>query len=86
MLAKLKKWLLKKPKRSERAIDRAVRLKKDIIISYISESGVFSQRLVSSLSIRKSKAGNELVTGFCHLRGEFRSFRVDRIVEMEVIE
>ena len=63
-------------------IERAIEFKKTILISYFSSSqGAMTFRKVHPQKIVKEKGCVKLL-GFCHLRQQDRSFRLDRIFEL----
>ncbi len=64
-------------------IEQAIEFKKTILISYFSSSqGAMTFRKVNPQRIVKEKGQMKLL-GFCHLRGEDRSFRLDRILRLD---
>ncbi|MFJ5294524.1 WYL domain-containing protein [Streptomyces sp. NPDC088348] len=59
-----------------RSIDR----QHAITITYLDEDGTESLRTIEPFDVRTTKAGRIQVRAMCRLRGEARSFYVDRIV------
>jgi predicted DNA-binding transcriptional regulator YafY len=53
-----------------------------LLVRYVSASGEETQRTVTPLSVGANRGCTYLVA-MCHLRNEQRSFRLDRIVEMD---
>ena len=69
-------------KKSISVIEEAIEFKKTILISYFSAAqGAVTFRKVNPQKIVKEKGQMKLV-GFCQLRGEARSFRLDRILRL----
>ncbi len=58
---------------------RAIKARQRLTISYIDLNGTESHRDIRPLALEKSSRLSTLVA-FCEARGDFRSFRVDRIV------
>ena len=72
----------KKIKEHLSLIERAIEFKKTILISYFSSSqGAMTFRKVHPQKIVKEK-GRVKLLGFCHLRQQDRSFRLDRIFDL----
>lgn len=67
------------------AIRRSIRSKNKINISYADENGDQTKRTIRPLAMA-SFAPVWLVMGWCELRNDFRSFRLDRIEEMDILE
>ena len=66
-------------------VQKAIDLNTKLKIRYFSLSRAdVSEREVSPKSIKEEKSKRFLV-GFCHLRNEERSFRLDRILHMEML-
>ena len=63
-------------------IEEALQCGRKLLLRYVSASGEETRRTVTPLSVATSGAYIYLVA-MCHLRNEQRSFRLDRIVEME---
>lgn len=51
-------------------------------LAYCDASGHRSQRVVSCASVRMSASGETYLRARCHLRDDWRSFRLDRIAEV----
>ena len=70
-------------------IDRAIRTGKDIEIEYVKYDGTRSRRRVSNISYCNDYEDygyeNDHISGFCHLRGEDRHFKIDRIQSIRVL-
>lgn len=70
-------------------IDRAIRTGKDIEIVYVKYDGTRSRRRVSNISYCNDYEDygyeNDHISGFCHLRGEDRHFKIDRIQSIRVL-
>lgn len=70
-------------------IDRAIRTGKDIEIVYVKYDGTRSRRHVSNISYCNDYEDygyeNDHISGFCHLRGEDRHFKIDRIQSIRVL-
>ncbi len=70
----------------EAALRRAIERGAKVEIVYVSaRDGEMRRRVVEPRRLFEG-AGRLYVSAFCHLRGEERSFRVDRIVEVRVLE
>ena len=65
-------------------IRAAIRDGKNLRIRYVSY-GIESERVVTPIEIQRRYDRFYLI-GFCHLRNDERNFRVDRIVEIKVIQ
>ena len=63
---------------------RAIREQRKVRISYSNESGIASQRVIWPFAISYFDA-QRLIVSWCELRGAFRTFRTDRMVEAEVL-
>lgn len=51
------------------------------LIEYVDVDGVVSEREIAPITIERGrKRGVFLITAYCHLRGENRTFRSDRIL------
>jgi len=70
-------------------IDRAIRTGRDIEIEYVKYDGTRSRRRVSNISYCNDYEDygyeNDHISGFCHLRGEDRHFKIDRIQSIRVL-
>jgi len=67
------------------AIRRCIRNKNKIHISYADEKGDQTKRVIRPLAMA-SFAPVWLVLGWCELRIDFRSFRLDRIESIEILD
>lgn len=54
-----------------------------VLISYMKENGESSTRTIAPAEVRQSKAGHWYVRAYDLLRGDKRSFRLDRITTLE---
>lgn len=70
-------------------IDKVIRTGKDIEIEYVKYDGTRSRRRVSNISYCNDYENygyeNDHISGFCHLRGENRHFKIDRIQSIRVL-
>lgn len=66
-------------------IKQALRDRRHLWLVYDSESGGRTERIVRPLGVRETGRGIVLVA-HCLLRDALRHFRVDRIVEMEIVD
>lgn len=70
-------------------IEKAIRLGKDIEIEYVKYDGTRSKRRVSNISFCNEYGAygyeNDHISGYCHLRGEQRHFKIDRIQSIRVL-
>jgi DNA polymerase III subunit epsilon len=64
-------------------IEQAVRTHSALRIRYVGSDGKQSERLVQPSKITLREQATYLVA-FCHLKGEERTFRLDRIVELRI--
>jgi DNA polymerase III epsilon subunit family exonuclease len=62
-------------------IEQAIRTRNSVKIRYAGSDGKISVRVVQPIKVTLSAQATYLV-GYCHLRREERSFRLDRIVEL----
>jgi len=58
---------------------------KRYLISYEAESGQRTERQIDLLGISASHGDATCLRAFCHLRGEERTFRSDRIVSAVLV-
>jgi DNA polymerase-3 subunit epsilon len=65
-------------------IEEALKCGRKLLLCYVSASGEETQRTVTPLSVATS-GGYIYLVAMCHLRHEQRSFRLDRIVEMNAV-
>ena len=63
---------------------RAIREQRKVRISYSNESGIASERVIWPFALSYFDA-QRLIVSWCELRGAFRTFRTDRMVEAEVL-
>lgn len=70
-------------------ITQAISSKHDIKITYIKYDGTSSARRLSNITFnnefKSDGYNNDHIKGFCHLRGEERTFRISRITSIELI-
>jgi DNA polymerase III subunit epsilon len=64
-------------------IQEALDDEQDILITYIDAKGEETRRLITPIQVL-GKNGSVYLVAFCHLRQENRTFRLDRIVRIEV--
>jgi ATP-dependent DNA helicase PIF1 len=70
-------------------IERAIRLKNQLEIVYLKPDDTKSKRTVQPLAMGEMAYKGKSYLGlkaFCLTRQEERTFRIDRILELEVIE
>ncbi|MBL8789111.1 MAG: YafY family transcriptional regulator [Rhizobiales bacterium] len=65
------------------ALRRAIREQRKVAISYRNEGGQASERVIWPLAITYFDA-QRLIVAWCELRGAFRTFRTDRMMEATV--
>jgi DNA polymerase III subunit epsilon len=63
----------------------ALRRSRLLFLRYRSERGEITERIVQPLGVT-DRGGYAALVAHCHLRGARRSFRLDRIIEMDVVE
>jgi len=67
---------------------KAIRERKDIIISYKKFNGEHSKRRISNVELSNDFTdrgyNNAHIKGYCHLRNEERTFRISRINKLEI--
>jgi predicted DNA-binding transcriptional regulator YafY len=63
----------------------AIRLRRMVWLAYVDAAGAASERRLRPLAVWTFEAG-WMVSGWCDLRGDFRTFRLDRIARLEVLE
>lgn len=63
-------------------IEEALKCGRKLLLCYVSASGEETQRTVTPLSVAVHR-GYIYLVAMCHLRNEQRSFRLDRIMEMD---
>jgi predicted DNA-binding transcriptional regulator YafY len=63
----------------------AIRQRRLVWLAYVDGAGVASERRLRPLAVLTFEMG-WMVSGWCELRGDFRSFRLDRIHGLEVLE
>jgi Predicted transcriptional regulator len=62
-------------------IQRAIRHKLPVRIRYKASNGAVTEREVDPYEIKDG-----CLLGYCHLRNERRSFKLNRIIKLDVIE
>lgn len=65
------------------ALDEALRTNRRLFIRYQSENGQRTERWISPRAVYKQREVIHIFA-FCHLRGDERQFRLDRVIEMTV--
>jgi predicted DNA-binding transcriptional regulator YafY len=63
---------------------KAAREQRKVSIAYADEQGRLSHRVIWPIAISYHEA-QRLIVGWCELRGDFRSFRADRMLSAEVL-
>lgn len=63
----------------------AIRQRRMVWLAYVDGAGARSERRMRPLAVLTFEAG-WMVAGWCELRGDFRSFRLDRILGLEVLD
>lgn len=76
-------WPAAKPRALPAPLSQALAEQRRIWLRYRSQNGRISERWVEPLDISGNDHGTYLV-GYCHLRGEQRLFRLDRILDMRL--
>ena len=66
-------------------IRAAVRAERKLRLSYTDKRGVASERVVWPVAVGFFEAG-EMLASWCEARADFRDFRLDRIVELTILE
>ncbi len=69
----------------EAKVQEAITLNRDALIKYQKYNGEVSIRKISSIE-ESDEFGANYIYAFCHLRNEWRTFRIDRIIEIKVLE
>lgn len=71
-------------------IVKAIKEEKTIKISYRKFNGEISKRNLSNLdfnnSFKEEGFNNDHIRGFCHLRKADRTFKIDRILSVKIID
>jgi DNA polymerase-3 subunit epsilon len=67
------------------SLQEALASKKDLVINYVDQKGKESRRRITPIQITMMQ-DYIYINAYCHLRGENRSFRLDRIVEIQLME
>lgn len=79
----------KENKSNLEVIKQAMTENKDILIKYRKFSGEISKRRLSKIiynnSFEDDGFHNDHIKGYCHLRREERTFKIDRIISIEII-
>lgn len=63
-------------------LEEAVRLRRRLVVHYVDGRGAPTSRLIEPLDVF-AQGGAVYLVAFCHLRGESRTFRLDRIVRYQ---
>ncbi|MEW6040676.1 MAG: WYL domain-containing protein, partial [Elusimicrobiota bacterium] len=66
-------------------IEEAIKNRRKIHIKYISSEGKLSERVVEPKEV-VFKCNALYLIGYCHLRGEERSFKLERFLRVELID
>ncbi|MFN3646191.1 MAG: helix-turn-helix transcriptional regulator [Gemmobacter sp.] len=66
------------------ALRRAIRLRRPVVLDYADAEGRPTRRDVRPLALERWGVAWALI-GWCALRGDFRNFRLDRILSLEVL-
>jgi hypothetical protein len=66
-------------------LEEAIEAGKEMMLEYIDLFGNRTERVVLPMHLRKRR-GNLMLVAFCRLRGEERTFKLDRIVRLSRIE
>jgi predicted DNA-binding transcriptional regulator YafY len=66
-------------------VECAIRDERELRILYEDQTGEDTIRTIRPLAFAESRRG-ESVAAWCHLRGDFRHFRVDRIIGIVALE
>ena len=69
----------------EEKIRDAIARNKDVLIKYQKYSGEVSIRKISAIE-KSEEFGSDYIFAFCRLRNEWRTFRLDRIIEIKVLD
>ena len=63
----------------------AIRTNRSVIITYQNFKGEGSERTLHQIRYNDEFEGDEYIAGFCDLRNENRTFKIARIVKVEII-
>lgn len=63
-------------------LNQAIKEGRTIKIEYVKDNGEHSIREVSNLSYSE-EFGNDYIDGYCHLRDEYRTFKISRIRKID---
>jgi predicted DNA-binding transcriptional regulator YafY len=63
---------------------RAIREQRKVLLNYQDESRALTERVIWPIAISYFDA-QRLIVGWCELRGDFRTFRTDRMARAEVL-
>ncbi len=70
-------------------INQAMNENKDILIKYRKFSGEISKRRLSKIiynnSFEDDGFHDDHIKGYCHLRREERTFKIERIISIEIV-
>jgi len=66
-------------------IRQALRRSRPLVLRYRSERGEVTERIVQPLGVT-DRGGHPALVAYCHLRDAQRSFRLDRIINMDIVE
>ncbi|OOF79426.1 helix-turn-helix transcriptional regulator [Rodentibacter caecimuris] len=66
-------------------IRKAIRLEKPILVHYQNKHNIFSERIISPIAVGFF-GQNVVIAAWCELKQDFRHFRLDRILQMSLLE
>lgn len=76
-------------------IDQAIKYRKTLQIVYFKSDGQISRRTISkivyalddmdTIKVNQYNLDNDYIIGYCHLRNERRTFKIDRIIEVNTV-
>ena len=70
------------PQRKKQSVNWDLLDETNFIMDYIRSDGEISEREIDVYSVNRTRNGNLTLIAYCHLRGEQRTFRVDRILSL----
>jgi hypothetical protein len=79
---------VKKPTLSiTQKLDKAIREGRNVSISYSNYNGEYSKRVLSDIRYNDEFEGyhKQHIKAFCHKRNEERTFKIERIVKLDII-
>ncbi|MER7063986.1 helix-turn-helix transcriptional regulator [Streptomyces albidoflavus] len=66
-------------------LERAIAAEQPVMITYVSADGEWTTRTIEPYELFRTRDGHLIVRAMDHLRGEPRSFRLDRITDLDVL-